>query len=481
MKEKESIPFAPFLIESMRSLGYSFETAIADLIDNSISANSKNIELFLLDEINPYLIVLDDGCGMLNEELVEALRYGSRSPLDKRAEIDLGRFGLGMKSASLSQCRKLTVASKKNGEISCYSWDIDYINEKQNWVLLEFNQEEILKLPKIEKLLEKEHGTYLLLQNFDRISSSTKDLITTLNNYMSLTEEHISLVFHRFLDKKTSIYINNNKIIPKDPFLTKNEGTQILKEENIIVNNQPIKVQPYILPHLTKMTREDIKKAGGKDDLKNSQGFYIYRNKRLIIYGTWFRLYRKEELTKLARIIVDIPSELDYMWSIDIKKSSANLPDIIKKSLYNCIDQSSGLSTKVHTYRGKQRKYDGINYVWNREEDRDKKALYRINRELPQLKVLIDELSNKQENLLNSILDNIENCIPSQQIYLDTSKNDISIVDYKESEIVSEVRMLLKTAVSLGAKEEQMLEEIFKTEPYNKYIELKEKINKKEE
>ena len=118
MFEKEVIPYAPVLVESMRSLGYSFESAVADLIDNSISANAKRIDIIMIPSDDPTLMIIDDGDGMSSKELQEAMRYGSQNPLEIRGENDLGRFGLGLKSASLSQCRELTVTSKKNGKLS---------------------------------------------------------------------------------------------------------------------------------------------------------------------------------------------------------------------------------------------------------------------------------------------------------------------------------------------------------------------------
>lgn len=132
MFEQECVPFAPSLIESMRSLGYSFPSAIADLLDNSISAKARNIDIISTPEIEPSVIILDDGNGMTEHELCEAMRYGSSNPLDTRREDDLGRFGLGMKSASLSQCRKLIVVSKKEGKISAYSWDLDYVIDSES-------------------------------------------------------------------------------------------------------------------------------------------------------------------------------------------------------------------------------------------------------------------------------------------------------------------------------------------------------------
>lgn len=474
MRERESVPFAPNLVESMRSLGYSFKTAIADLIDNSIGAGAKRIDLTMLPNNNPYLIILDNGHGMTNSELELALKFGSKNPLDERNEEDLGRFGLGMKSASLSQCRKLTVASKKNGELSCYSWDIDYINEKKNWVLIEYDETEISRLPNIENLKKLEHGTYLLLQNFDRVSVSTQNLSNTLNSNMSETIDHLSLIFHRFIDDGLEIYVNNSLIEGRDPFLIKNHSTQALKEIEFNTDSFPIKVKPFILPHINKLSNEEIKKVGGREDLKNNQGFYIYREKRLIIYGTWFRLYRKEELSKLARIMVDIPKDLDYMWSIDIKKSSANLPDVIKSKLYSCIDLSVYGSKRVHEYRGRKTSSNEINYIWDRLENRENKFDYRINRELPQLKLLESQLESKQLTLLNNILCLIEESIPTNQIYLDTANNvyNQEVPNLEIDEMISQIDEMLNLAEQLKLDKNQMLQSILRTEPYCNYKEL---------
>lgn len=478
MKEKESIPFAPHLIESMRSLGYSFETAIADLIDNSISANANKIEIYLTPGDDPKLIIFDNGWGMNERELEEALRYGSRNPLDKRSENDLGRFGLGMKSASLSQCRKLTVVSKKDGKLSCFCWDLDVIINKKNWVLLQFT-DEIQQLPMIEIFDKVSSGTYILLQNFDRISSSTKNLKETINRLMSLTIDHLSLVFHRFLEDGISIYVNNGRIEPKDPFLASNNATISLREQSFEINESKIIVKPYILPYINKLKPKDIEKVGGKEDLKTNQGFYIYRNKRLIIWGTWFRLTRKDELTKLARIKVDIPSSLDYMWNIDIKKSSASLPDIIKKNLFSCIDESIFRSRVVHEYRGRRIEKDkNINYIWERIELRDGCYEYKINRDIPILQIIQNNLEIEKLKLLETFIKNIELTFPTTSIYLDTSKGEINNEGELEiEELYEEIKQQLKYAKEHNLDAEEILEILLKTEPYCKYYhELKDKL-----
>ena len=478
MIEKESIPFAPHLIESMRSLGYSFETAIADLIDNSISAKASKIDLFLTPNENPQLIIFDNGCGMYEHELEEALRYGSKGPLEERTETDLGRFGLGLKSASLSQCRKLVVASKKGNKISCFSWDLDHIIDKKGWVLLQYNEVEINKLPMIDLFDEVNTGTYILLENFDRVSSSTFNLSSTINNYMNLTIDHLALVYHRFLDEGVSIYVNNNKIIPRDPFLKNHKSTIIAREQNLDVEGSKIKIKPFILPHINKLTKEDFDKVGGKEDLKSNQGFYVYRNKRLIIWGTWFRLTRKDELSKLARILVDIPNTLDYMWSIDIKKSSASLPDIIKKNLYSAIDESIFKSKNVHEYRGRrQSPTDNINYIWERLELRNGAYEYKINRNIPQIKILEESLDSEQIKMLDGLIDGIENSFPSSSIYLDVSKGEIKEnIEFNIEELYDQIKQQVQYCENLGMDKLKAIKTLLNTEPYCYHKELKEKF-----
>lgn len=331
MFDQECVPFAPSLIESMRSLGYSFPSAIADLLDNSISAKARNIDIVSSPGMDPSLIILDDGNGMTEHELYEAMRYGSSNPLETRREDDLGRFGLGMKAASLSQCRKLIVVSKKEEKISAYSWDLDYVIDSKSWMLMGFKEEEMLQFPHIDQLLDKEHGTYIYLSEFDRIKEGTGNVSETFNKCLDDMINHLALVFHRFIDEGLIIRVNQMKIEARDPFLSYHRATQRKRESSFRINNEKITLKPFILPHLSKLCQDDLDKVGGKDRLRSEQGFYVYRNKRLIIWGTWFRLERKDELNKLARVMVDIPNSLDYMWSIDIKKSVATLPDIIKK------------------------------------------------------------------------------------------------------------------------------------------------------
>lgn len=482
MFEQECVPFAPALIESMRSLGYSFPAAIADLIDNSVSAKAKNIEILSQPSDDPYLLIIDDGEGMSEKELYEAMRYGSTNPLEERAVDDLGRFGLGLKSASLSQCRKLVVASKKDGKIHAYSWNLDHVIESQSWMLEGFSDTEIAQFPQINLLEELDNGTYVYLSDFDRIKESTSNISATFSKCLDDMINHLSLVFHRFIDGGLSISVNGMEIEAKDPFLTYHKATQCKRDTSFYINGQKITMKPYILPHLSKLSQEDLDKVGGKERLRNDQGFYVYRNKRLIVWGTWFRLERKDELNKLARVRVDIPNSLDFMWSIDVKKSTATLPDMIKKNMYSAVRESVLKSEAVHTYRGrKENKDKDIDFVWERIKVRDGYE-YLINRGIPQLDLLSSTLDEDQLKLLNSALDAIEDAFPVSALYVDAAKGKVEdkrIEPGDEFEKVwDDLQVQMDYVRQHGLSEKLYYEAFLRVEPYCNNEELKSRIQK---
>lgn len=241
---RQSIPQADTLMGSMRSMGYSFEAAIADIIDNGISANCSVVKLFFPSEPIDDLVVgiLDDGEGMSAGVLFEAMRYGSRDSELERNANDLGRFGLGMKSASLSQCRILTVVSLQEEKISSYSWDYNYIQNRKEWVVKELSQNEIKALPYIHSLLELPHGTLVLWQDFDVLEKSSGGMVyDALVELKESVANNIALIFHNFLSAKgkgqIKMYLNKGRIKPMDPFLESHSKTTTKKARSIAIRD----------------------------------------------------------------------------------------------------------------------------------------------------------------------------------------------------------------------------------------------------
>jgi len=420
-------PAASDLLESMRALGYSFEAAVADLLDNSVSAQSSSIDIKFSPHDDPYVAILDNGTGMLPADLTAAMRHGSKNPNLARNEQDLGRFGLGLKTASLSQCRRLTVVSLCEGFLSGRCWDLNHIAVRQDWMLLQLSDAELAGLPCIDQLQNHGHGTLVLWQNFDRLGAGEHSIERAFGNRMDLLREHLSLVFHRVLtptpgSSAVTITINNNPVRPFDPFLTRNKATQALPPQDFPLAGERVHVQPYILPHISRLSNEDLRLAGGEDGLRRNQGFYVYRNRRLISWGSWFRLVRQEELTKLARVQVDLSNQLDHLWKLDITKSTTYPPEALREGLKQIIGRITEGSRNVFVFKGKKASNDRIIHAWDRSIVRDGVS-YRINREHPLFSALTEEVPSQTRNLLHDTFDLLEQMIPLDAIYLDLASH----------------------------------------------------------
>lgn len=474
MKTFELPPYAPTLIESTRAIGYSLEAAVADIIDNSIAAGASKVDLFFFPVDKEYVAILDNGRGMDDEEITTAMQYGSKNPMDERSKDDLGRFGLGLKTASLSQCRSLTVVTKREDVLLARRWDIDYVANTGKWTLLILDEDEILQLPHVEELLKYDSGTVVIWQNLDRLKAGEINFEQALGRKIDVVREHLSLVYHRYLSgevglKKIEIQINNVKIEPIDPFLS-SKSVQAMDDEILVVRGKHIEVRPYILPHISKMTSDEIKMLGGKEGLRKHQGFYVYRNKRLLVWGTWLRMMRQGEMSKLARIRVDIPNDLDDLWTLDIKKSSAIPPAEVRNNLKSVIERLAEKSKRTWTYRGKREMDDSVVHVWNRYRTRNGGFMYEINRDYP----LLVEIQNENTEIASRLLllmKQIEENIPLNSLYLDLT-NDEKIENDKDIdsvEIIIMLREILKTTeASLHL---DMIDKLKKTEPFCNYVE----------
>ena len=481
----ENKPSADILMTSMRSMGYTFESAIADIIDNSLAADASEIRLkFPVSPEELYVAICDNGEGMSRDELYNAMKYGSRHLNDTRKENDLGRFGLGMKSASLSQCRKLTVISKKEGHISAFSWSLDYIEQEKKWLMAEYDLAETEKLRFIDYLYDKASGTVVLWEDFDILEKSSGKSYAELSKLQQSTSEYISLIFHRFMSRnihRVEIYSNNYKIQPLDPFLESHPKTDPRRKISIPVTDssgieRKVYVQPYVLPFQKDLSAADKKLSGGIENYRTKQGFYIYRNDRLIILGKLFNRH-KDELTKYARVKVDIPNTLDDIWSIDIKKQNATIPGKIKSQLTRAVDEAMDLSVKKQKHTGRIAKVDSdIDYVWDRIQGRNNNFTYRINRKSKIFDLIKQDVSEETWSQFEMVLEEIENNVPYQQIYIDKSQDkvDESVSEERISEIRSKAEMLINMAISFGASDRnKVIDEIMKSEPFNLYPELR--------
>jgi len=381
----DATPHAAALIEGLRDIGYSLETAIADIVDNSITAAARRIQILtetFSDE--PYIAIIDDGDGMTEDELVAAMRPGSRNPLATRDEPDLGRFGLGLKSASFSQCRRLTVVSRRSGDTSAAVWDLDDVAERNEWAVQ--LPDDVSGIPGVDQLGSS--GTLVLWQKLDRLtggySHNAAKRAEVINQRIAETERHLRLVFHRFMEetKPLRILLNDRLLMPLDPFARKDPATIGDPEEKLPLIRGDVEIQSFTLPHHQQMGKTEWDDIGGPEGHLKSQGFYLYRGRRLILHGTWFGLCRQSELTKLARVRIDIPNSMDSDWKIDVKKSSAQLPPIVRDRLKKVIERILDGSKRTYLKRGQKLVDHERLPMWHRIQA-DRQIRYRPNAEHP--------------------------------------------------------------------------------------------------
>jgi Histidine kinase-, DNA gyrase B-, and HSP90-like ATPase len=427
-------PFAPAMIESLRAFGYNLPTAIADLLDNSITAGARSIWLnFFWDGADSYLTICDDGRGMTRRELFDAMRPGSRNALEVREQGDLGRFGLGLKTASFSQCRRLTVKSKvKYGRASTRCWDLDYVNLTGEWRLLSGippTSEE-----RLQELNEQEAGTIVLWECMDRVvGNASSDDDREHDRFLELVDEakaHIAMTFHRYLSgsRPLRIYLNGrkeaNRVRAWDPYLEDEITTQHLQEERLLLRGQEIIIRPFVLPHHDKITQRVHAMAAGPAGWNDQQGFYVYRNRRLLVAGDWLGLgFAKEEHHKLARISVDLPNTMDGDWKIDVKKSRAWPPSSLRGDFKRIAKLSRRQAEDVYRRRGIREARKGSEphvYAW-RTARRGDKVFYEVNRDHPLVSRAL-EVPRDYRPVVQALLRLLEETVPVQQIWIDAAR-----------------------------------------------------------
>lgn len=476
----ENLPIPRVLINSIRQIGYSFESAIADIVDNSISASGTQVDLFLpvVDTELAYIAIIDNGIGMDYDRLFNALKLGSNFEGDRKSD-DLGRFGLGLKSASFSQCRRLTVASKQGDGVVCMGWDIDEIERSNIWNCFVLSNDQIDTLPQIDKLKSYTSGTLVLWQNFDLIQSklSNESLQKVLQTKIENARNHMALVYHRYLSsKKICIQINNDEIIPLDPFLENHHKTEKGKIERVAILDKTgveryVEITQYNLPHYHDLSADDEQKLGGAESVRSSQGFWIYRNSRLIVYGTWCGVKRvSSELSKYARIRVDIPNTLDEQWEIDIKKQKATIPSNLLKQLRQMVERSSTRSKNKIEHKGINiEKQD--DRIWNKRKDRDGKYQYFINLDSGFVSDFVqthfDDSSKKQ---VYQLLDIVSTMIPFDDIYntVCNQKSSRTIDDETNAWIIKIGINKVNEYISKGYSVEKAIEQVCNIEPFCK-------------
>ncbi len=469
---EEITPPEPMLMESMRAVGYTAGAAIADIIDNAISAGASDIAIYFQSGRQSYVAILDDGSGMDIEVLRSAMRLAGKGPKSHRPDLDLGRFGLGLKTASLSQCRCLTVLSRQNGNTVGACWDLDHLEALGTWSLGFLDTSEMKSIPHVESLEALNSGTLVVWQKIDRIEDISTEASSEVDKQMQIARDHIALVFHRFLAGEHGatlrISINETPLVGFDPFLRRHLGTQTGPTETIQLRGESIRVRPFTLPFLKNLHGNDRTLGQVTDGLRDSQGFYVYRAMRLVVWGTWFRIAPKTELGKLARVMVDIPNSLDSEWTLDIKKSTAIPPLEIRSALRKIVERIVEPSRKVFNFRGRKELNSNFEiHVWNLIQIHGT-FRYEVNREHPLYQLVRRELPPEGLDLFDQLVSLLESTYPVMDAYNRLSSdlvNDIHLP--KVDDLLPLLEAIWERDRSVGTSSENFVVSMSHTEPFS--------------
>ncbi len=462
-------PFAPMLMQSLRAVGYTTSAALADLVDNSIAAEAHAVAILFATTPNPFIAIIDDGHGMDEAALVAAMRFGSRDPRDPRTGMDLGRFGLGLKTASLSQCSRLVVASVADGPPSLASWDIDECDRRGSWWLGRPDRSAI-PAEVLDLLLKQGQGTAVVWWNLDRlVATGGSDPRRAIEVAIEDAVDHLAMVFHRFLSGEIGggleITVNGRPLPRLDPFLEGNARGQIVHPETFRIDGQTVTVSPFVLPFPSRMKPAELVRVGGREGLKTGHGFYVYRGGRLVVPGGWFRIVPSDELIRLARIRVDVPVELDRIWKIDIRKTVVEPPLALRPLLKRIVGDVTLRSRRVYTHKGNPRSDVERIPLWRRHDLREGAAAWRVNREHPAVVALTSQSAD-----VDGLLRLLEATIPVHDIHLHIS-NDLPVsedsgIDQAEMEALA--RRLVDAFRDQPSTVQQLLDRLPITEPFNR-------------
>lgn len=492
-----SAPKPCALVESLRSVGYSLPTAVADILDNSVAAHASNIWIgFHWAGPDSRVSIVDDGDGMSEKTLAAAMRPGSANPLDSRKPDDLGRFGLGLKTASFSQCRKLTVWSRQcHGDVAGRCWDLDYVAKHDEWRLLKATPPRGLD-PFIH-LSELRSGTLVLWEQLDRaVDKSPASSREAHSRFLQLIEDvrsHLAMIFHRFLDGTANgrriplqIFINGqseaHQVQPWSPFRI--EGAPASKEtplDSMNVGGHSVSVRGYVLPHKDRLTEAQVAAGGGPQGWVAQQGFYVYRNDRIIVPGDWLRLGRnrpwaKEEHYRLARLSIDIPNVMDVDWWLDIKKSTARPPAAIRERLTDLADEVRKDARQVFAHRGQYGpRPEGPEVVVERPwvtGKRSGRTVYLVNRGHPVIAASLRRLGVLAEHV-KPALRLIEETVPVEKIWLDTAESsDEHALPYEgqdEATVLADICIARDFLAESLKTREALRTYLLATDPFRRY------------
>ncbi len=321
-------------MEGLRDTGSDFETAIANIVDNSIAANAGVVDIQINQDFqgNVRVSIADDGDGMDREGLIAAMRYDSRRRSDPAS---LGKYGLGLKTASTAYCRRLSMISRNEGSAALHmaTWDLDHVMREQKWILSMSDGPNEEAAGHLDEIAPRSSGTVVVWTKVDRLPGCYQDpggkpAQRALAKKVGELQEHLAEIYQRFLDLKDNrarnikIRLNGQDVKAWDPFQT--GLSELVASETISTETESgaeveFKVRAIILPRREDFPSDEEAKAAKLSS--NRQGIYIYRQNRLIHAADWLGMFKKEPHSTLLRVEFSFDHRLDEAIHLDFKKS----------------------------------------------------------------------------------------------------------------------------------------------------------------
>ena len=487
---EDATPNPEFLIKSIAEQGYSLETSLADLMDNSISAGANKIEVLTDTDSETFKMFLaDNGKGMTEKELSENMKFPSNSPENDRNSNDLGRFGLGMKTASFSQTRKFTVLSRKINTTQYYgrTWDVNTL-KYNGWKIIVNNEIEIDNILNEYRVLSNEYGnpfedlnpnTIILwhgLFKFENYLSEKNKKTALIKEINEITSDYLSLVFHRFMEKKEDplkIRINNTKVEPINPFPEHSDIRQI-EPKQAPFGDDVITIVGYVLPSRSI----DESKNGISEwttryrGLMDMEGIYIYRANRLILFGTWNGLIKKSPRLQLGRLKVDIGNSVDHLFHLNVAKSQIQVPHELREAFEYSINELKEEAEREFFNRG-IRKFSGDKNQKKEQlfekSNSNKGSVLELNFDFPLIKTLFNDLDESQQLKMRLLFRMINNRVNSiRQVHEEKEFLGVEEKDgISEEELFENIKTLLEMKLSVDYIKEDYLSNLgFKFESF---------------
>ena len=331
------------MIEGLRDTGYEFKTAVADIVDNSIAAEATVVDISMNMDFrgNLKISIADDGFGMDRKHLLNAMKYGSQRRDDPAS---LGKFGLGLKTASTAFCRCLSVLSRPDGSSSPLqaTWDLDHVVGTGEWELL-FPDPDEEGLKHLDKIAADHSGTVVIWDKVDRFFTRNYQdpggapARKALERQKESLKEHLAMVYQRFLDHEDSratnisISIDGSPVQSWSPYCEEYSDLVAEDEKKVSIGDDEkeasFSIRAFVLPRREEFPDEEsAKRARITND---RQGIYIYREQRLIHAADWLGIFQKEPHGSLLRVEFSFNHDLDEAFQIDIKKSRIFLDEVL--------------------------------------------------------------------------------------------------------------------------------------------------------